>query len=99
MATKSNERYNGSLLFFFEATLAFFPIINYLSRFIYKVLGMFSRIYDSSSATRTFIGGIFDLFVYLLRSEERRVGKECRSRWSACHYGKIWISASDDAAH
>src|ERR1043166_2785685 len=23
--------------------------------------------------------------VALLRSEERRVGKECRSRWSACH--------------
>src|SRR5690242_21932827 len=22
------------------------------------------------------------------RSEERRVGKECRSRWSAWHYGK-----------
>ena len=21
----------------------------------------------------------------LLRSEERRVGKECRSRWSPCH--------------
>src|SRR5688572_32838072 len=23
------------------------------------------------------------------RSEERRVGKECRSRWSACHYKKM----------
>ena len=25
------------------------------------------------------------LFVFLLRSEERRVGKECRSRWSPYH--------------
>ena len=25
---------------------------------------------------------------YLRRSEERRVGKECRSRWSPCHYKK-----------
>src|SRR2546422_10629931 len=24
-------------------------------------------------------------FLYLLRSEERRVGKECRSRWSPYH--------------
>src|SRR5205809_859858 len=26
---------------------------------------------------------------YLFRSEERRVGKECRSRWSRYHYDKI----------
>ena len=26
-----------------------------------------------------------DLLVYLTRSEERRVGKECRSRWSPYH--------------
>src|SRR5438067_10817724 len=25
---------------------------------------------------------------FMDRSEERRVGKECRSRWSACHYEK-----------
>ena len=25
------------------------------------------------------------LYFYLLRSEERRVGKECRSRWSPYH--------------
>ena len=27
----------------------------------------------------------FDKAVELLRSEERRVGKECRSRWSPYH--------------
>ena len=30
---------------------------------------------------QTMIGGVS----YLLRSEERRVGKECRSRWSPYH--------------
>src|SRR5205807_5477953 len=25
-------------------------------------------------------------FVYRFRSEERRVGKECRSRWARCEY-------------
>src|SRR5947209_20579263 len=30
-----------------------------------------------------------------LRSEERRVGKECRSRWSACHEKKKTIKQED----
>ena len=40
-------------------------------------------------------GGLFDIdatlplvaiqFLLLMRSEERRVGKECRSRWSPYH--------------
>ena len=30
-----------------------------------------------------FVGG--EYFVHLTRSEERRVGKECRSRWSPYH--------------
>ena len=29
--------------------------------------------------------GALDLIVRFLRSEERRVGKECRSRWSPYH--------------
>ena len=31
------------------------------------------------------IGGVVILLMLLLRSEERRVGKECRSRWSPYH--------------
>ena len=34
------------------------------------------------------IGSVFrtcDAFLIVLRSEERRVGKECRSRWSPYH--------------
>jgi len=30
-------------------------------------------------------GNLFSLKVALERSEERRVGKECRSRWSPYH--------------
>ena len=29
--------------------------------------------------------GDYDISVSMLRSEERRVGKECRSRWSPYH--------------
>ena len=36
-------------------------------------------------AIPTIIGGIFGMNVALPRSEERRVGKECRSRWSPYH--------------
>ena len=34
-----------------------------------------------------FLGGSYERVTYLklLRSEERRVGKECRSRWSPYH--------------
>ena len=31
------------------------------------------------------ITGIVLVFAILVRSEERRVGKECRSRWSPYH--------------
>src|SRR5438034_10302229 len=32
--------------------------------------------------------GAKDAAIFDARSEERRVGKECRSRWWACHEGK-----------
>src|SRR5688572_14763654 len=32
------------------------------------------------------------------RSEERRVGKECRSRWSPCHYKKNRVSVLEGVA-
>src|SRR4051812_50063710 len=35
-----------------------------------------------------FVHGRDSLVDILKRSEERRVGKECRSRWSAYHYKK-----------
>src|SRR3712207_9525201 len=31
------------------------------------------------------MGSLFGLYPFLLRSEERRVGKACRSRWSPYH--------------
>src|SRR2546422_7733591 len=41
--------------------------------------------YLDASVYHTFSGIIFDHCQYHLRSEERRVGKECRSRWSPYH--------------
>ena len=38
---------------------------------------------DSCQCRRQF--GVFDIRLEVLRSEERRVGKECRSRWSPYH--------------
>src|SRR5436189_5288053 len=34
---------------------------------------------------------VIDIQITLKRSEERRVGKECRSRWSPYHYKKNYI--------
>ena len=43
-----------------------------------QILGVENKI------LKVMIGGTFDL-TDLCRSEERRVGKECRSRWSPYH--------------
>src|SRR3712207_9369064 len=40
------------------------------------------QIHDSSAATRGTLGLIREQELRRARSEERRVGKECRSRWS-----------------
>ena len=47
-----------------------------------------SNIYGSESkkiVTCILVVLVIFALVYLLRSEERRVGKECRSRWSPYH--------------
>src|SRR5438874_12733058 len=48
--------------------------------------------YDNPNALRDYFRDIGRM-VLAARSEERRVGKECRSRWSPCPYKKrdIWI--------
>src|SRR5256886_15974685 len=40
---------------------------------------------DGKAAVKTLESSIFDAAILDLRSEERRVGKECRSRWSPYH--------------
>ena len=40
---------------------------------------------DTNSAGNIFGGWIMSQIDLLTRSEERRVGKECRSRWSPYH--------------
>ena len=52
------------------------------------VIGAFANAADSLSSSGNGSGGFFTGLYYLLlfiRSEERRVGKECRSRWSPYH--------------
>jgi len=46
-------------------------------------VGVGTRIVEVGAGTTTFVGKT--LFVTENRSEERRVGKECRSRWSPYH--------------
>ena len=46
------------------------------------------KIYTATIITTTTYIGFYDNFnspLFILRSEERRVGKECRSRWSPYH--------------
>ena len=40
---------------------------------------------DTAVAVAEHIGGSVEGFAAMMRSEERRVGKECRSRWSPYH--------------
>src|SRR5256884_9545417 len=40
--------------------------------------------YEGRNELRNYVS-IREIISYLLRSEERRVGKECRSRWSPYH--------------
>src|SRR5687767_15849507 len=58
------------------------------STLISRLLGGGARAAGNSSETigmvLAFFAAALDLGV-LPRSEERRVGKECRSRWSPCH--------------
>src|SRR6185295_20417873 len=51
---------------------------------------------DHVDARRTFGVHAIDALVFALRSEERRVGKECRSRWWPCHYKKKTSRCSTD---
>ena len=53
-----------------------------------KIVEVLKTIYDPEIPVDIYeLGLIYDVFVNedLLRSEERRVGKECRSRWSPYH--------------
>ena len=58
-----------------------------------KACGLWLMAVASVIAVATLIGGkqiinmqVFSIgYIVVLRSEERRVGKECRSRWSPYH--------------
>ena len=60
---------------------------------IFSVLGLSVSLAGHAAAIAFALGGVIALFTGLsyahlglvFRSEERRVGKECRSRWSPYH--------------
>src|SRR5690349_25168425 len=54
------------------------------------VLGVFIGEWPSMEAAKAW----YDSSGYKARSEERRVGKECRSRWSPRHYKRKEYSIS-----
>src|SRR5204863_5767127 len=45
---------------------------------------LFLRLAKKTEGQLNVIGGSGTHYLFYLRSEERRVGKECRSRWSPC---------------
>src|ERR1035441_9916880 len=47
--------------------------------------GVFAHLPGDPAVVGDAVGGAVDDFGEVLRSEERRVGKECRSRWSPDH--------------
>ena len=49
------------------------------------VLGMCPTLGTTTSAENGMGMGLATMAVLIMRSEERRVGKECRSRWSPYH--------------
>ena len=69
-----SEGSNGSL--FSNGLFQYFPVLKI-------VVPMFSGIGTEGSNGSLFRNGWFQCFS--VRSEERRVGKECRSRWSPYH--------------
>ena len=67
------------------------PTLNPPALILFYVLfgGEMTLIYAAICLTIAILGGMIldreKLRTYLIRSEERRVGKECRSRWSPYH--------------
>src|SRR3989441_9544559 len=51
----------------------------------YTLAAIATGLSDATSAAFTITSGPATHLVFTVRSEERRVGKECRSRWSPYH--------------
>src|SRR5687767_15803921 len=67
-----------------------------LSGAIDTLKGMTGGAYIAGAVTSVVVGALVGvLFIYTVgaRSEERRVGKECRSRWSRYEYGERVLNA------
>ena len=53
--------------------------------YLMEEYGNASTSYEMGRRTREALEGAREQIAMLIRSEERRVGKECRSRWSPYH--------------
>ena len=82
------EKYD-ELIFFESTQLIKKHLLNNMRLNINETLGLFvAYVINSLNEHKTIseIKNIFQNFFYhIKRSEERRVGKECRSRWSPYH--------------
>ena len=54
-------------------------------RYSVRPIEWLEQAHDWGERASAYLDGASDLFVTVVRSEERRVGKECRSRWSPYH--------------
>ena len=52
---------------------------------VFMALMVFIKLYFRNEVMIVSHHYLSDVHVWVLRSEERRVGKECRSRWSPYH--------------
>src|SRR5438874_1409946 len=58
------------------------PAVGFMAGFISATVGFAAPIALAAMAFGKYFRGVFDFGSPVLRSEERRVGKECRSCWS-----------------
>src|ERR1051325_10027240 len=78
---RAQDRLNRELNAGFPAFAVLLCEINELEQAFDFILGRGSAIGARGKARQDFAGGL----AFVERSEERRVGKECRSRWSPYH--------------
>src|SRR5690242_21911366 len=74
----------------YKLSLAWNPSTDNSGSFSYKVVisdGATYTVPQTQTTFNYFVApiGTYSVYVYAVRSEERRVGKECRSRWWRCH--------------
>ena len=85
LSSYKNKVCNYEDLFFNTSTIINKPLERIAKDILnYKMISPATEIFFESKA-KEWLSITIDSFLNVLRSEERRVGKECRSRWSPYH--------------